>query len=130
MLATGEPVLVAAAAAAVAAVVRHNAAVLPRLYTTGAFFLVLAYCGSNLVEVASLLRVRSRCCSDCWRNLTCCFHSPTVWNPCACLQIHRAVAAFAAADTDRAAIHRTSQPLGCWWWLMGFAQVFITTAAT
>ena len=28
-----------------------------RLYTTGAFFFALAYCGSNLLEVARLLRV-------------------------------------------------------------------------
>ncbi len=52
--------MVAGAAALLTEVLRHNAAVLPRLYSTGAFFFALSYCGSNLVELASLLRVRRR----------------------------------------------------------------------
>lgn len=57
-MATGEPAVVAAAAALLATVLRHNTAVLPRLYTSGAFFFALSYCGSNLVELATLMRVR------------------------------------------------------------------------
>lgn len=34
----------------------HNAAALPRLYSTGTFFFALAYCGSNLLQVAELFK--------------------------------------------------------------------------
>ena len=57
LMATGEPSLVAGAAALLEMVLRHDGDALPRLYTTGAFFFALAYCGSNLLEVARLLRV-------------------------------------------------------------------------
>ena len=57
LMATGEPSLVAGAAALLETVLRHDSDALPRLYTTGAFFFALAYCGSNLLEVARLLRV-------------------------------------------------------------------------
>ena len=57
-MATGEPALVGGAAGLLEGVLRHNAGALPRLYATGAFFFALAYCGSNLLEVARLLRVR------------------------------------------------------------------------
>jgi DnaJ homolog subfamily C member 13 len=57
LMATGEPSLVAGAAALLETVLRHDGDALPRLYATGAFFFALAYCGSNLLEVARLLRV-------------------------------------------------------------------------
>lgn len=58
LMATGEPSLVAGAAALLETVLRHDGDALPRLYATGAFFFALAYCGSNLLEIARLLRVR------------------------------------------------------------------------
>lgn len=58
LMATGEPSLVAGAAALLETVLRHDGDVLPRLYTTGSFFFALAYCGSNLLEISRLLRVR------------------------------------------------------------------------
>jgi DnaJ homolog subfamily C member 13 len=57
LMATGEPALVAGAAGLLETVLRHDGDALPRLYATGAFFFALAYCGSNLLEVARLLRV-------------------------------------------------------------------------
>lgn len=57
LMATGEPSLVAGAAALLETVLRHDGDALPRLYITGAFFFALAYCGSNLLEIARLLRV-------------------------------------------------------------------------
>lgn len=57
LMATGEPALVAGSAAMLETILRHNGDALPRLYTTGAFFFALAYCGSNLLEIARLLRV-------------------------------------------------------------------------
>ena len=63
LMATGEPSLVAGAAALLETVLRHDSDILPRLYTTGAFFFALAYCGSNLLEIARLLRV------SVWRGL-------------------------------------------------------------
>ena len=54
---TGEPSLVAGAAALLESTLRYNANALPRLYLTGAFFMALAYCGSNLVDIAQLFRV-------------------------------------------------------------------------
>ena len=62
LMATGEPSLVAGAAALLETVLRHDSDALPWLYTTGAFFFALAYCGSNLLEIARLLRVGS--CRD------------------------------------------------------------------
>ena len=57
LLMTGEPSLVAGAAALLESALRYNGDELPRLYLTGAFFMALAYCGSNLVDVAQLFRV-------------------------------------------------------------------------
>lgn len=57
MLLTGEPVLVASAASLLQRALQHNAEALPRLYQTGLYFFALAYCGSNLVEVATLFQV-------------------------------------------------------------------------
>lgn len=57
---TGEPALVAGAAALLESALRHNSDGLPRLYLTGAFFFALAYCGSNLTEIARLFRVRRK----------------------------------------------------------------------
>jgi len=60
---TGEPALVAASAALIAEVLAAGAGAgagdgaMPRLYLTGAFFFALCYCGSNLLEVATLLHV-------------------------------------------------------------------------
>lgn len=58
VLLTGEPVLVSLAAALLEAVVDHNTEALGRLTSTGIFFFALAYCGSNLVELARLFHVR------------------------------------------------------------------------
>lgn len=61
LMATGEPALVAGSTALLEGVLRHNGEALPRLYRTGAFFFALAYCGSNLLELARLLRVQTFC---------------------------------------------------------------------
>ena len=58
LLMTGEPSLVAGASALLESALRYNSDVLPRLYLTGAFFMVLAYCGSNLLDIAQLFRAR------------------------------------------------------------------------
>ena len=58
LLMTGEPSLVAGAAALLESALRYNGDAMPRLYLTGAFFMALAYCGSNLVDIAQLFRVR------------------------------------------------------------------------
>lgn len=57
VLLTGEPGLVASAASLLQTALQHNAEALPRLYQTGVYFFALAYCGSNLVEVATLFQV-------------------------------------------------------------------------
>lgn len=57
LLPPGEPALVAASCQLLVLVLSHNRPALSRLYTTGAFFFALAYCGSNLEEVAMLLKV-------------------------------------------------------------------------
>lgn len=54
---TSEPGLVAGAAELLECALRYNSDMLPRLYLTGAFFFALAYCGSNLSEIARLFRV-------------------------------------------------------------------------
>ena len=54
---TSEPALVAGAAELLECALRYNSDMLPRLYLTGAFFFALAYCGSNLTEIARLFRV-------------------------------------------------------------------------
>ena len=59
VLLTGEPVLVSSAAGLLQKVLQHNAEALPRLYQTGLYFFSLAYCGSNLLEVATLFQVNS-----------------------------------------------------------------------
>lgn len=56
MLLTGEPALVSLAAALLEEVLAPNADALGGLAQTGAFFFALAYCGSNLTEVARLLQ--------------------------------------------------------------------------
>lgn len=47
----------ASAASLLQRALQHNAEALPRLYQTGLYFFALAYCGSNLVEVATLFQV-------------------------------------------------------------------------
>ena len=54
---TSEPGLVAGAAELLECALRYNSDTLPRLYLTGAFFFALAYCGSNLTEIARLFWV-------------------------------------------------------------------------
>lgn len=54
---TGEPVLVASACSVLQKALQHNVEALPSLYQTGLYFFALAYCGSNLVEIASLCQV-------------------------------------------------------------------------
>ena len=66
---TGEPALVAAAAVLLLDVTRHNGEAMGGMYRTGVFFFLLAYCGSNLLEVARLfqaahLRQHSRAGAD------------------------------------------------------------------
>lgn len=56
---TGEPALVASTCSLLQQALQHNAEALPSLYQTGLFFFALAYCGSNLVEIASLFQVSS-----------------------------------------------------------------------
>lgn len=53
----GEPALVSAAAQLLTTVLSHNAAALSQLYLSGAFLFGLAYCGSNLTELAQLFKV-------------------------------------------------------------------------
>ena len=60
MLLTGEPALVSLAAALLEEVLAPNADALGGLAQTGAFFFALAYCGSNLTEVARLLQARAQ----------------------------------------------------------------------
>ena len=62
VLLTGEPALVSLSAALLEDVLRSNPSALASLYQTGAFFFALAYCGSNLAEIAQLFRVRY--CAD------------------------------------------------------------------
>ncbi len=62
LLLTGEPALVASACSLLQKALHHNAEALPRLYQTGLYFFALAYCGSNLLEVATLFQV-CRCSS-------------------------------------------------------------------
>ena len=57
VLLTGEPPLVSLACALLEEVVSHNTDALARLHTTGVYFYALAYCGSNLVELARLCHV-------------------------------------------------------------------------
>jgi hypothetical protein len=52
----GEPALVSAAASLLAVVLQHNVTALSRLYLSGAFLFGLAYCGSNLTELAGLFK--------------------------------------------------------------------------
>lgn len=54
---TGEPALVGSACSLLQAALQHSAEALPRLYQTGLYFFALAYCGSNLLEVATLFQV-------------------------------------------------------------------------
>eukprot|EP00882_Tetradesmus_deserticola_P011484 GHRQ01012150.1.p1 GENE.GHRQ01012150.1~~GHRQ01012150.1.p1 ORF type:complete len:544 (+),score=279.40 GHRQ01012150.1:121-1632(+) len=53
---TGEPALVSAAASLLTCILAHNRAALSRLYLTGVFLFGLAYCGSNLEELAGLFK--------------------------------------------------------------------------
>lgn len=55
--AAGEPALVSAAAKLLTTVLAHNAPALSQLYLSGAFIFGLAYCGSNLAELAGLFKV-------------------------------------------------------------------------
>ena len=71
VLLTGEPALVASACSLLQKALHHNAEALPRLYHTGLYFFALAYCGSNLLEVATLFRV-CLCCSS--------LRSPSLFN--------------------------------------------------
>lgn len=48
--------LVSAAAALLECILAHNESDLPRLYLTGVFIFALAYCGSNLLELAKLFK--------------------------------------------------------------------------
>ncbi len=56
LLMTGEPSLVAGTSELLESALRYNSDVLPRMYLTGAFFMALAYCGSNLLDIAQLFR--------------------------------------------------------------------------
>ena len=58
VLLTGEPALMSLAAALLEEVLAPNADALGGLQQTGAFFFALAYCGSNLTELARLLQAR------------------------------------------------------------------------
>ena len=40
-------------------ILQNNKAALAYLYQTGVFYFALAYCGSNLLEIASLFQVNS-----------------------------------------------------------------------
>lgn len=74
----GEPALVSAAASLLTCILAHNAAALSRLYLSGAFLFGLAYCGSNLEELAGLFKaahlVQGFRCGGCCVNMThtCC----------------------------------------------------------
>jgi len=59
-LLTGEPALVSLAAALLEEVLAPHADALGGLAQTGALFFALAYCGSNLTELARLLQARAR----------------------------------------------------------------------
>eukprot|EP00850_Spirogloea_muscicola_P020512 SM000218S06608 [mRNA] locus=s218:193476:202559:- [translate_table: standard] len=52
---TGEPAVVAGAASLLETAMRHNPRAMARLYTTGVFYFLLAYGGSNLRSTALLL---------------------------------------------------------------------------
>lgn len=54
--AAGEPALVSAAAQLLTCILAHNRPALSRLYLSGAFLFGLAYCGSNLEELAALFK--------------------------------------------------------------------------
>jgi DnaJ family protein C protein 13 len=54
---TGEPALVSAAASLLLTVLERNRDALAELHKTGLHFFALAYCGSNLRELARLLKV-------------------------------------------------------------------------
>lgn len=54
---TGEPALVASVCSLLQKALQHNAEALPSLYQTGLYFFALAYCGSNLLEIARLFQV-------------------------------------------------------------------------
>jgi DnaJ family protein C protein 13 len=56
LLLSEDPGLVAAAASLLLEIIEPNPEAMARLYRTGAFFFALAYPGSNLAEVAALLR--------------------------------------------------------------------------
>ena len=58
VLLTGEPALVAGAATLLEEALRNNRPALAALYQTGVFYFALAYCGSNLIEMARLFHVR------------------------------------------------------------------------
>ena len=57
MILTGEPALVSLAGSLLENVLQHNVAALATLYQTGIYFFGLAYCGSNLAELARLFKV-------------------------------------------------------------------------
>jgi hypothetical protein len=52
----GEPALVSAAATLLTCILAYNRAALSRLYLSGVFLFGLAYCGSNLEELAGLFK--------------------------------------------------------------------------
>lgn len=54
---TSDPEIVSGTARLLRIIVEHNRLVLPRLYLTGVFFFSLAYCGSNLAEIAYLFKI-------------------------------------------------------------------------
>ena len=57
MILCGQPELVSLAAALLHSVLQYNHEAMALLYRTGVFYFSLAYCGSNLVELACLLQV-------------------------------------------------------------------------
>lgn len=67
VLLTGEPALVSLAAALLEEVLAPNADALGGLAQTGALFFALAYCGSNLTELARLVQARARARASCCR---------------------------------------------------------------
>ena len=66
----GQPELVSLAAALLHTVLQYAHEALATLYRTGVFYFALAYCGSNLVELACLLQVLPPAYSMC-RPCTC-----------------------------------------------------------
>lgn len=56
---TSEPALVASAATLLLEALQDNRSALSELYQTGVFYFALAYCGSNLVEIARLFQAQS-----------------------------------------------------------------------